>query len=88
MKMHEQVNIIKSESIMWAAAENKANTAVELLWMLSLTLQISLCFFFFFLLASKQIKKNLNEYQSSLKGSDLTFTQPIVMGFVQAQQQR
>lgn len=44
--------------------------------------------FFFFLQASKQIKKNLNEYQSSLKGSDLTFTQPIVIGFVQAQQQR
>lgn len=48
MKMHEQVNIIKSESIMWAAAENKANSAVELLWMLSLhiTLQISFSFLF------------------------------------------
>lgn len=87
MKMHEQVNIIKSESIMWAAAENKANSAVELLWMLSLhiTLQISFSFLF---TSIKTNKNNLNEYQSSLKASDLTFTQPIVMGFVQAQQQR
>lgn len=55
IKMHEQVKIIKSESVMCAAVESKASSVAELLCppLLQITLRVSL-----FLLAKNKQKKS------------------------------